>query len=274
MYSWEVTSRCTRILVTFTLSAAFGVIGASPALALPGAPDQSTTFSGIFNVGVDATQSMAQTFTPSTSGSLTTVGLGLSKSGTVTNLTSAIYAATAGVPTGSSLASKTLTGSDLAAVPTGQTVFNVTFATPATVTAGSTYAIVTTTTDTVGTGGGDYRWYLSTPYANGNAAEKTSGPWTAAAYDLVFAVYIDAISSGDASAPITDEALPEPIQQQFGKPKTGACDDAQPTGLNWGGVADGGWHESWAQWVNDGKGGAVCTRMLVYSTSLARWTVG
>lgn len=218
VYVWEMTSRCTRILVTFTLSAAFGVIGASPVLALPGAPDQSTTFSGIFNEGVSATQSMAQTFTPSTSGSLTTVGLGLSKSGTVTNLTSAIYAATAGVPTGSSLASKTLTGSDLAAVPTGQTVFNVTFATPATVTAGSTYAIVTTTTDTsdgMG-GGGDYRWYRSTPYANGNAAEKVgSWSWTAKSYDFVFAVYIDAISSGDASSAITDEALPEPIHQGF-----------------------------------------------------------
>ena len=134
-----MTSRCTRILVTFTLSAALGVIGASPVLALPGDPDQSTTFKGDGSyTGVTATQSMAQTFRPSTSGLLTTVGLGLSKDGTVTNLTSAIYAATAGVPTGASLASKTLTGSDLAAVPTGQTVFNVTFETPATVTAGST----------------------------------------------------------------------------------------------------------------------------------------
>ena len=40
------------------------------------------------------------------------------------------------------------------------------------------------------------------------------------------------------------------------------------------GVTSGGWGESWAQWMNGGTGGAVCTRTLVYSTAQSRWVVG
>ncbi len=28
------------------------------------------------------------------------------------------------------------------------------------------------------------------------------------------------------------------------------------------GAPFGGWSKSWAEWINDGKGGAVCTREL------------
>lgn len=65
---------------------------------------------------------------------------------------------------------------------------------------------------------------------------------------------------------------PAPIVQQFGKPTTGTCDDAAPTDLDWAGVTSGGWSPSWAQWMNDGAGGAVCGRTLVYSGS--GWIVG
>jgi len=61
--------------------------------------------------------------------------------------------------------------------------------------------------------------------------------------------------------------------QQFAMPETGTCDEAQPEGLNWGGVASGGWSDSWAQWMNDGEGGEVCTRTLIYNTSKAAWEV-
>ena len=67
---------------------------------------------------------------------------------------------------------------------------------------------------------------------------------------------------------------PAPITQQFGKPTTGACNAAQPDGLNWAGVASGGWTETWGQWMNDDKGGAACTRTLTYSNALQAWTVG
>lgn len=75
-----------------------------------------------------------------------------------------------------------------------------------------------------------------------------------------------ASSSGSSSAPA-------PVMQQFGKPASGTCEAAAPITLNWGGAGSGGWGESWAQWMNGGLGGAVCTRTLVYSDSAGAWTV-
>ena len=66
---------------------------------------------------------------------------------------------------------------------------------------------------------------------------------------------------------------PGPHIQQFPLPVTGTCDEAQPEGLIWGGVASGGWNESWSWWMNDGEGGHVCTRTLIYNTSTATWEV-
>lgn len=77
-------------------------------------------------------------------------------------------------------------------------------------------------------------------------------------------------SSTSASRPVS---APAPVLQQFGMPATGTCDEAQPEGLNWSGVAGGGWGVSWAQWLNGGTGGAVCTRTLNYSTAQSKWVV-
>jgi len=66
---------------------------------------------------------------------------------------------------------------------------------------------------------------------------------------------------------------PGPRIQQFPRPATGTCDEAEPEGVNWSGVASGGWSDSWAQWMNDGEGGEVCTRTLIYNTSKAAWEV-
>lgn len=66
---------------------------------------------------------------------------------------------------------------------------------------------------------------------------------------------------------------PAPIIQQFGRPASGSCEANAPESLNWSGVASGGWSESSAQWMNDGKGGPVCTRTLEYSKSLEKWVV-
>ena len=84
---------------------------------------------------------------------------------------------------------------------------------------------------------------------------------------------LGAVTVLDTNDPTYAADIP-PILQQFGRPVTGTCDAAQPPGLNWSGVASGGWTESWAQWVNGGGGGAVCTRMLVYSTAQGRWIIG
>ncbi|CAB4632273.1 unannotated protein [freshwater metagenome] len=81
---------------------------------------------------------------------------------------------------------------------------------------------------------------------------------------------------GGGSSPSSSTAPsgPAPVFQQFGKPATGTCADAAAATLNWAGVAGGGWGESWAQWMNGGKGGAVCNRALVYSLGLGKWILG
>ena len=90
--------------------------------------------------------------------------------------------------------------------------------------------------------------------------------------DELFAVTYNSGSQPDTSTSSTS-GLPTPHIQQFEKPATGTCDEAQPESLNWGGAASGGWDESWAQWANDGQGGAVCTRTLAYNNSTTTWQV-
>jgi len=81
------------------------------------------------------------------------------------------------------------------------------------------------------------------------------------------------VTGGGSSSGSEASSLP-PILQQFGKPPSGTCDSVAPTTLNWSGVASGGWSESWAQWVNNGNGEAVCRRTLSYDTSQSKWVAG
>jgi hypothetical protein len=78
-------------------------------------------------------------------------------------------------------------------------------------------------------------------------------------------------SRSSSSSSSTDPG-PAPVVQQFGRPASGTCADAAPITLNWGGASSGGWSESWAQWMNSGNGGAVCTRTLSYSAGA--WSAG
>jgi len=43
--------------------------------------------------------------------------------------------------------------------------------------------------------------------------------------------------------------------------------------MNWSGIGTDGWGISWAQWMNEGVGGAVCTRTVMYDTAAAKWVV-
>jgi len=61
--------------------------------------------------------------------------------------------------------------------------------------------------------------------------------------------------------------------QQFGLPASGNCEDGATEAMNWSGVGLDGWSISWAQWANDGAGGPVCTRTVMYDTSTAKWVV-
>ncbi|MFM8154563.1 MAG: hypothetical protein ACKOAF_00600 [Actinomycetes bacterium] len=89
--------------------------------------------------------------------------------------------------------------------------------------------------------------------------------WVASSWGFAFRTYVNTPDSGPT---------PPPVMQQFGMPTSGTCDAAAPIVLNWGGAGSGGWGNSWAEWMNGGAGGAVCTRTLVYSNALGHWIVG
>ena len=82
-----------------------------------------------------------------------------------------------------------------------------------------------------------------------------------------------AINGGGGGAPAEGASAPAPVVQEFGLPASGTCDAAASNDLNWAGVASGGWSISWAEWMNGGQGGAVCTRTLFYDTNAAAWAV-
>lgn len=108
---------------------------------------------------------------------------------------------------------------------------------------------------------------------NGSGANLTvtSG---SGSFDLQGAAGCNAFAAAVTFGPASTSALPPSVVQQFGKPASGTCEAAAPASLNWAGVPSGGWGNSWAQWMNGGNGGPVCSRMLVYSNNLGAWTVG
>lgn len=63
------------------------------------------------------------------------------------------------------------------------------------------------------------------------------------------------------------------VLQQVPLDANGSCAAVDAARHNIGGAGAGGWGTSWAQWVNDGRGGAVCTRTLTYSTSAGHYVV-
>lgn len=78
-----------------------------------------------------------------------------------------------------------------------------------------------------------------------------------------------------AAGPASQETAgaPPPVLQQFGKEQGASCDTIAPASVNIGGAPAGGWGESWAQWMNNGLGGPVCTRTLFYSNSRGKWII-
>ena len=90
-------------------------------------------------------------------------------------------------------------------------------------------------------------------------------------YQQITITYESAASDEGSS----DNAAPGPAPhvQQFELPVSGNCEDGAIEAMNWSGIGMDGWGISWAQWANDGAGGAVCTRTVVYDTSTAKWTV-
>jgi len=62
-----------------------------------------------------------------------------------------------------------------------------------------------------------------------------------------------------------------PVQQAVGLPLSGTCADVDESLLEWAGNISGGWGQSWQQWVKEGAGGDVCTRMISYIRSTGTW---
>ena len=77
----------------------------------------------------------------------------------------------------------------------------------------------------------------------------------------------------DSSSSSSPGSAPASEIQQFGLPASGNCKDGVTEAMNWSGIGIDGWGISWAQWMNEGAGAAVCTRTVVYDTSTAKWTV-
>jgi len=79
--------------------------------------------------------------------------------------------------------------------------------------------------------------------------------------------------SPDSGSSDSGGSAPTAVIQQFGLPASGNCEDGVTEEMNWSGIGMDGWGISWAQWANDGAGGAVCTRTVMYDTSTAKWVV-
>ena len=146
-----------------------------------------------FNAGLMSTQSVGQSFTAGLSGPLSRVSLGLTRSGTVTQITAEIYASDgSGNATGAALASKTIVGTTLPTSP-GGSLTNFDFASPVSVVAGTKYVIVLTTPDQSSMGGGgSYRLYSENgnSYIGGNGIVHPLSTQSAQ-NDYVFQTYVD-----------------------------------------------------------------------------------
>jgi hypothetical protein len=243
--------------VALSALAAFGV----SAMIAPGAHaaetlDQNTLPSGLAQGWVNSTSERGQVFTAGVTGLLSRLDIPLSKSVTATNLTVVIQGVTSGLPNGTTIASSSVNVASIPTDPTSSTV-SVNFSSPASLVAGTQYAFLLQSTDAANA----IIAFQGTAYAGGDKIYNGF----AFSGALAFATYVTTADSG---------ATPPPVMQQFGMPSSGTCDAAAPVMLNWGGAGSGGWGSSWAQWANGGKGGAVCTRTLVYSNAVGHWIVG
>lgn len=202
-----------------------------------------------------------QSFTAGLTGRLTQIDVQVSRSGSSGPLTVGVYATSGGLPTGSALASQTIPEADL---PTLAGWLSVVFTSPASVVSGTQYAFALQAPSTSGSGSVQISAVTPETYAGGILLDNGPSAWRAnnVSADMIFRTYVDVASSGD---------VPPPALQQFGQPSSGTCDAAASPELNWGGATSGGWGVSWAQWMNGGTGGPVCTRMLSYAPSLGRW---
>lgn len=83
------------------------------------------------------------------------------------------------------------------------------------------------------------------------------------------------ISGLGAAPPVTGDPIqaPAPILQQLPANADGTCAGISDAAFAYGTGLTGGWHGAWAQWVNSGHGGLVCSRTMIFDSTANRWTI-
>ena len=106
-----------------------------------------------------------------------------------------------------------------------------------------------------------------------NQSASMTAPSAVGSYDffiLVPAAFTSSVvlSLTVTNAPVApahaDGSTPQPIVglQQVGVPASGDCADVPVTVGHDQGFPIGGWSKTWANWINNGTGGPVCTRTV------------
>ena len=109
------------------------------------------------------------------------------------------------------------------------------------------------------------------PFGGGSAVPLPSGNYVAQAIRYLVGTPGSIGATLPFSVPPVEAPDPPPVQQSVGLPLSGSCEDVDAGLLEWAGNIPGGWGKSWQQWVRDGTGGDVCTRMITFIRSSGTW---
>jgi|TARA_B100001093_G_scaffold327829_1_gene312783 hypothetical protein len=96
---------------------------------------------------------------------------------------------------------------------------------------------------------------MTAPSAVGDYTLRYIGVGSADGYSIPLTVTNDPIAPAPPPVPIIG-------LQQVGVPASGDCADVPVSVGHDQGFPIGGWSKSWARWINNGQGGAVCTRTV------------
>lgn len=246
----------------------FTVISNGQVLAATELDQEASVDTGVVGLTLDSSVDLGQVFTAGISGSLTSAAVNLYTLSGTPSLSQHVYAVDpfTSVPTGAALASQTITPG-----PSAWTWIETTFSSPISVTVGTQYALVVTSSDVTT----QARWARGFSYPGGSSVLGASGTWIVItgsnAGDFAFRTYV---TTEDPSSPTTTNLTPGAMQQQIGEVGTNSCSKIDDSTLGFGTEVHGGWTMSWAQWANDGAGGSVCTRTLTYEVNSSRWSAG
>jgi hypothetical protein len=176
-------------------------------LSTPTTIDQQNTSVTNTGFGFTSTAWFGQTFQPAVTGQMTRADIDLfcfNCTGTTPNITVSVRATTGDLPTGADLATATIAGFSSGSGG----LFAANFGSPATLTAGTRYALVLRAVSNPSAG--TYAYVVSTgsPYANGRrvTSGNSGATWTGATTDVGFKTYMVSgfAASGDLVSGLKD----------------------------------------------------------------------